>query len=49
MSQVWSASHVLGAKQNSQGECVYHQYLRRKARGHDPLEQELQANSELRA
>lgn len=31
MSQVWSASHVLGAKQNSQGECVYHQYPRRKA------------------
>lgn len=22
MSQVWSASHVLGAKQNSQGRCV---------------------------
>lgn len=31
MSQVWSASHVLGAKQNNQGECVYHQCLRRKA------------------
>ena len=25
MSQVQSASHVLGAKQNSQGECVHHQ------------------------
>ncbi|XP_060034715.1 solute carrier family 26 member 9 isoform X3 [Erinaceus europaeus] len=31
MSQVWSASHVLGAKQNSQSECVHHQRLGRKA------------------
>ncbi|ELK37214.1 Solute carrier family 26 member 9 [Myotis davidii] len=37
MSQVQCASHVLGAKQNSQGECVHHQCPGRKATRRKPV------------